>query len=96
MSVTIYGASDDLIEVDGSVYEEFAADEDGNYLACSNGVVVHIVYAESGVWRITPVVGEINVKQAVGDDDDNYSDRLTLDDVSWVVCGTDFAKAGVR
>ena len=58
MGVVIEGSSDDLIEIDGDIREEFYAndDEDGSLLAFSDVTVLRIIYPDSGVWRISPVV----------------------------------------
>jgi hypothetical protein len=98
MSLTIYGASDDLIEVDGDISEEFAYlgedrhpnSGDGDLLAFSDGTVLRITYTASGVWRIAPVVrgsADLKIDQAPEDDDDNYTDRATLSGAVWVVHG---------
>ncbi len=94
MSVTIYGASDDLIEVEGDIREEFSArgDDDAGYLAFSNGAVFSIMYAQDGCWRITPAYVPDYVSwtkvEAVSADSRDYSDRVTIDgDCSWVVYG---------
>ncbi len=99
MSVTVYGASDDLVEVEGDIREEFNAlgnldqedDGGGGYLAFDDGNVLKIVYTADGVWRITPVAlgkGEVTIKQAVSSDDD-YSDRATIDgQLRWVSFGS--------
>jgi hypothetical protein len=98
MSVTVYGASDDLIEVDGAVSEEFPLhdDDEGDLLAFSNGVILRVCYSKSGVWRITRVVGDaewVSIEQAPEDDEDNYTDRATVNDsVAWVVHGIAWAK----
>ncbi len=102
MSVTIYGASDDLVEVEGDVREEFSAlgnenfDGDGGYLAFSDGTILSIVYGDRGVWRIVPIAegsGELSVKQAPVGDEDDYSDIATLSgDLEWVVFGSAYAK----
>lgn len=43
MATTIYGASDDLIEVDGDITEEFdAIEQHPYYLGFSTGVVLRI------------------------------------------------------
>src|ERR1035437_3268732 len=94
--ITVYGASDDLIEVEGAIEEEFSYsdDENGDLLAFSCGVVLRIRYT-AGVWRITPVSGAemVRITQAPEDDDDNYSDRAVISTLtSWVVHGTGFAK----
>jgi hypothetical protein len=95
-TTTIYGASDDLIEVEGRVTEEFSYRErDPSFVAFSDGTVIRIEYTDAGVWRITPVRrgrGTLHIEQAPEDDDTNYSDRAVLTgDVDWVVYGHAFA-----
>jgi hypothetical protein len=91
MSVTVYGSSDDLIEVVGDLREEFPwypADGDA-FLGFSNGVVLRVTLGD--VWRITPVAGAayVLVEQCPENDEDNYTDRaLVSGDVAWVVCGS--------
>lgn len=95
--IDIYGASDDLIEIEGDVREEFPfpiSGDDVALIGTSNGALVKITYANSGVWRITPVAGLhlIKIEQAPEDDDDNYSDHAVIDgDVLWVLCGAEYA-----
>lgn len=98
----VYGASDDLIEVEGCIREEFTAteqaEEEGDLLAFSTGVVLRVRYAENGVWRITPVAEAdgVTITQAPEDDEANYSDRAFLrQPVAWVVHGTGYAAAQV-
>lgn len=97
MSVTIYGYSDDLIEIDGDFREEFAAStesDDGDVIGFSNGVLLRIHYANDGIWRITPISagdGKLKIEQAPADVEDNYSDRATIDaEVSWILVGDRF------
>lgn len=106
-SVTVYGASDDLIEVEGAIDEEFnppyGSDDDAvNFLGFSDGTVLAVVYDHEGCWRITPrVIGpqtKYELVQATNVDKD-YSDRATLtnlgtsaNDFKWVVFGTEMAK----
>jgi len=97
MSAAVYGASDDLIEVEGQIDEEFnpAADEDG-FLAFSDGTLLSIAYTDAGFWRIHVLKGGASHATKVeGDDEDtNYSDRLTLvGDIRWVLYGTQKAVA---
>jgi hypothetical protein len=92
MTVTIYGASDDLIEVEGDIRDEFTLqdDDDGDYLAFSDGTVLHVEYGSEGIWRIhQSVKGAAEFANVPGDDpEDNYTDRVTLTgDVGWVVHG---------
>jgi hypothetical protein len=104
MSTTIYGASDDLIEVDGAIREEFnPSDGEPSYLAFSNGVVLKVTYDDEGMWRIQPRANAhlVTVDFAIGEDADRredgssgYSDRATMTDpVSWVVFGDRFEAA---
>lgn len=98
MSVTITGASDDLIEIDGDIREEFTAPtvdgKDGGYLAFGDGTVLQILFL-GGVWRILLLhagTATLTLTQAPADDDANYSDVATLTgDVPWVVLGIDRA-----
>lgn len=98
-TLTIRGASDDLIELDGDISEEFGAsynNDQGDLLALSDGTVLRIVYSNSGVWRITPVArgtAELTIDQAPEGDDDRYTDIATLTgDIRWVVRGAEIAK----
>lgn len=95
MPVKIYGASDDLIEVEGDIREEFYAvtlnddDDEGGILAFSNGVVIRILYTNEGTWRITPVAGSVAIDQCPEDDEDNYTDVAEIEGtITWVVFGT--------
>ena len=96
----IYGASDDLIEVEGDITEEFNPrfEEDGPaLLAFSDGTLLQIQYGVGGnaFWRIQPLVyGTAKYsKVEATDEDDNYSDVVTLDGkFKWVVCGDQWAK----
>lgn len=95
----IYGASDDLIEIEGDIREEFNpsdADEP-SLLAFSDGTLLQIQYGAGrlGFWRITPLTygtAKYSKTEATNEDDD-YSDVVTLDgDIKWVVCGSQWAK----
>lgn len=98
-TVTLYGSSDDLIELDGDVYEEFnyRDAEGGDLVAFSDGTLLSIKYDSSGTWRITPVVkgtAELAITQAAAGDDDDYTDRATLTgDIRWATHGVAWAKA---
>lgn len=92
MSIRIYGASDDLIEVEGDVREEFTTmATDGALVGTSNGALLRVRYTDAGTWRIQPVAGAelADIKQCAEDDEDNYSDVATVGgDVSWVLFGS--------
>lgn len=95
-SVTIYGASDDLIEVEGAIREEFTPHESNyaDFLAFSDGTVLSVKYGDEGIWRINRVAsGSAHYEKTEGVDDDNYSDRVTLTgDIAWCVFGSRIEK----
>jgi hypothetical protein len=95
--VVIYGASDDLIEIEGALREEFNGGDDLAYLAFSDGTVLTVQYADDGCWRINRVAtGTLAYTkvEADGADTKNYSDRVTLSgppgELRWCVNGTGF------
>ena len=87
----VYGASDDLIEIEGQIREEFSPGEPDVVLGFSDGTVLRIRFTNDGVWRITTLAqgsSSLTIVQAPVDDDDIYSDRATLTgEVRWVLCG---------
>lgn len=91
MTITIYGYSDDLIEVEGDIREEFEADGRlPDTIKCSNGATMEIFYDCAGVWRISLLSGAdlVTIDRAPDQDDDNYSDRATVaGDIEWVRVG---------
>lgn len=92
--IRVYGASDDLIEIEGDINEEFyASDDEPNYLAFHNGVVVMIKYIE-GMWKMMHISDPHSlveyVHTALDADSDNYSDIIEMVNTnphSWVVYG---------
>jgi hypothetical protein len=101
MGITVYGASDDLIEVDGDIREEFPwqapgyGQPSGDFLAFSDGTVLRIAFDpdSSGNWRITPLAhgaAKLTITQTA---DEESTDRADLDgDITWVVQGIGWAK----
>lgn len=95
LKVTIYGASDDLIEIEGDLREEFNPDEYGKlgYLAFSDGTLLSIQYSDTTdwIWRINRLAEGLSTysKTDGTDSDDDYTDKVTLegDSLSWVVYG---------
>lgn len=89
-SITIFGASDDLIEIEGDIREEinFVADHPF-YLACNEGTLIYGEYNDIGLWKFLVLKcgsATSSVVSAHDPDSDNYSDRLTLEgNISWVV-----------
>jgi hypothetical protein len=99
MSITVYGASDDLIEIEGDIREEFQGGDGVVYLGFSEGTVLSIEYSRNGIWRITPYfrgLASLDIELASLDDEDNYSDRAILEMtgvgvIRWVVAGRSLA-----
>lgn len=83
-TLTIYGASDDLVEVEGDVRAEFGAyslEPEGRFLACSDGTMVRVQYADNGCWELRVVrLGDGTTADHKPHDNDEttYTDRLTL------------------
>jgi len=99
MQVTIYGASDDLIEIEGDVNEEFnwpfRDDEDG-LLAFSDGTLLRIKYDKDGIWRLNRVKSGLTYfSKEEGDIEKDTPDKVTLSgyDIKWVVLGKQSAIA---
>lgn len=92
--VDVYGVSDDLIETEGDICEEFNPKyEETSYLAFSDGSVLSIEYGKTGLWTIRQrVAGSATYsKRDATDVDHDYSDRVTLEgDISWLVFGSRF------
>jgi hypothetical protein len=89
--LTVYGESDDLVEIEGDIREEFNPnyDEPKLILVTSNGVVLRVQYDDEGIWRITVLKGhdKVTLTQSKATEED-YTDRAVIDgDVEWVVCG---------
>jgi hypothetical protein len=98
MPIKIYGASDDIIEVEGDIEEEFyvhAGDEDEPaFLAFSDGTLLSVHYGHEGIWRLGLVKeGTAEFSKEEGTDSEDYSDIVTLDGhITWVALATDVAK----
>jgi hypothetical protein len=96
--ITIRGYSDDLIEIEGDLTEEFSASfDDVDIISVSDGHLLEIRYDDNGVWRITPIFhGKAAYAKTEGVmDSHDYSDIVTLtlpDDqiFQWVACKNSF------
>lgn len=98
--ITVSGHSDDLIEIEGDLVEEFDGYGESCYIGTSNGALLRIhLDPEDGIWRIVPLAGftlitvtpagEVNpnVPPVEGD-----TDIATIEgDIVWVTCGPEFA-----
>lgn len=91
--IKIYGASDDLIEVEGDVVGEeigtcgWSEDDcGGDYLCFSNGVIVFIAYGLDGTacWRVKVIANPANIDCKLEDkevtEDGDYSETLIMND----------------
>lgn len=91
----VYGASDDLVEIDGDISEEFGRfDSEGDYLAFSDGTVLKAIYDEDGIWRMKQVFkGALLDRIEQGDVERDTVDIAYFNDgIKWCVCGKDLAK----
>lgn len=55
LETRVTGWSDDLIELDGAIYEEFDTYDAQSRLTFDNGAVLLINYTSEGIWRIVNV-----------------------------------------
>jgi len=88
-TVEIYGASDDLIEVEGDITEEFNPSDGVGVLAFSEGTVLEVRYTDAGLWKITRTAKGTarcsNLFEATDPDSGEYSDKMQLmGDIEWV------------
>ena len=85
MRVKVYGSSDDLIEVEGDIREEFGAYDQAKLLIFNDGTQVKVQYSPEGYdgkWRVEPKVKPEGVMMAhipAKNDDDDYSDVLEIE-----------------
>ncbi len=91
-TVKIYGASDDLIELEGDVDSELSGGDEPTYLLFSTGTQVKVWYGDDGVWEIEIVEDPQKAIASLGHgipddvtegghgdpDASSYSDILTL------------------
>jgi len=93
--IEIYGSSDNLIELEGDIDEEFPFynAKTPAFLVFSDGTVLSIFYDSEGFWRINQrIAGNAEYSKAEATDlHNNYSDRVTLKGlIEWVVFGIKF------
>ncbi len=83
--VTVYGASDDLVEVEGDLAEEFSCN-DGGFLSFSDGTILYVEYGDTGEWKISQMVaGTASFSNRIPTGDE-YSDHATLEgDFRWML-----------
>jgi len=93
--IKIYGASDDLIEIEGDINEEFSAflDENG-HIAISDGSLIKVFY--NGEWFFNVLKKGLCtiIKRGILDKDNEqeYSEELLLEGkIDWIVYGNSMA-----
>jgi hypothetical protein len=88
-TVILSGHSDDLVELDGDIREEWTSYGEQAVVVFSDGTVLEIEFKNPGVWRITTLASggaDLAIEQAPADDEDNYSDKATLSgDIRWAI-----------
>lgn len=82
--VTIYGYSDDLVEIENSQYKEDEIDcyDKAIRFFFVDGTIISICYAQGGVWKIThEAIGKAwyELTRCEDDDGDAYSDVFKID-----------------
>lgn len=98
--ITITGASDDLIEIDGDISEEFMyypSNDKSCYLAVSDGTLISVRYDEDGLWRFEAIIrGAARIGKVAGDVTQDTNDVLDLELIAggqfnWVVIASEKA-----
>lgn len=89
MKINITGASDDLVEIDGDIVEEFSfCSGEKGLLAFSDGTLLQIWYDnDDGLWRINRLVdGDSIYSKIEGDVQTDTSDVAQLiGEIKWIV-----------
>lgn len=100
VEITITGGSDDLIEIDGCITEEFNIylenSGDRGFLAVSDGTLLSVQYDADGIWRFDRLVaGSAQCRKIPGDVAEDTFDIIRLkgtkEQIRWVVFGTNKA-----
>jgi hypothetical protein len=96
VKVEIYGHSDDCIEVDGDLHEEFTSYNGPSFLHFGDGTVIEAEYGPSNdagyFWRIRPIkqLSADKCRRVPGTydgDEGRKCDKLILEgDLKWVEC----------
>lgn len=85
--IRIYGSSDDLIEIEGDISEEFtlSGDESG-YIGLSDGTLLSVVYGPDGDWLFSITKGSGQV-YPVGYTHDYTETFETARPIEWILFG---------
>lgn len=74
----VTGVSDDLIEIEGEIVEEFDCfDCKNGRLACSDGTLLRVDYDNDGLWRFGVIYkGQLFDRKDEGSVDEDENDRV--------------------
>ena len=89
---TVTGASDDLVEINGELCEEFdACDLRDGKVAFSDGTLLGVEYDSDGIWRFKVIFkGSCFDHKVEGCVTDNSNDVVHLKEgITWAVFGDD-------
>ncbi len=92
VTIKIYGASDDLVEVEGQVpgCNEYGSYSHPLYIELSTGDVFKVEYTDAGVWEVRPeeLTGKLTQRfepHGDGGDPEPYTDTVTVSGpIEWV------------
>lgn len=98
MTTYLYGYSDDLIEVEGDIYEEFPYLDDWTDVIFSNGVHAQVYLGENWMIRVLDANGN-DVTHYTADTEEaksygSYTELLAVEDAEWVIVGKKVNKRG--
>lgn len=82
------GASDDLIEIEGEIREEFSDYDCSNgRIAFSDGTLIGVNYSNEGIWRFNLIVkGSLYLGKEEGNVDEDINDVVYFKEgLKWVV-----------
>jgi len=92
MTTKIYGASDDLLEFEGDIEDEFYVNCDKPfYIGLSDGTLLKMEYDDNGIWRIHLVrKGSNRFEKKEGDFQKDTNDIFSVHgEISWVLVGSE-------
>jgi hypothetical protein len=90
--IIIYGASDDLIEINGDQYEEYNLYGHRFELELSDGRLIQMIYDKGGIWRFDNLDEDMQHISERGDGEANdedgcpgYSEKIVIPSAVTVV-----------
>ncbi len=98
ITLRLFGSSDDLVEIEGDIIEEFVYRPDGDepgFVGFSDGTVVTIELTRAGIWRINKLRGghATFTKTEGTDAETDRTDIATVTgDIRWVIFGVAILK----